>query len=416
LKTIRVNEAPPRRGIGANHALVFVRPLGVFAPWRLQAYGYTIAAFYAGIFLYLYKAGIWLLDGNGRPLYEDFTCAFVAGLQALHGEVASIYIPAEFIKAQETLVGTGRALFSNWPYPPTYFLILAPLAALPYTAALLTWGLATLLGYVVVVYLIVRRPPAIAMALSSPFAAWNFIAGQSGALTALLLGGALLALERRPVLAGVFIAGLTYKPQWGILIPVALLAARQWRTIATSAATTAVLVGLSIVAFGPGPWAEFPRELLAQAHLNLFISSERWGLSQSVYGLIRYLHGAPVLAWLAQGLTTSATAFIVWVVWRSQVRYALKAATLSAAVLIATPYAFPYDLVAIAIPVAYLAKDQISYGLRRGEQSTLLVLFVASFCIFVIAGKAPGGVVIVLALLGLILRRTLRCRSAPLPL
>ena len=34
------------------------------------------------------------------------------------------------------------ALFSNWPYPPIYFLILAPLAALPYVAAFLTWGVA----------------------------------------------------------------------------------------------------------------------------------------------------------------------------------------------------------------------------------------------------------------------------------
>jgi hypothetical protein len=133
------------------------------------------------------------------PVYHDFTCAFVAGLQALHGNIASIYNPAEFTSAQEALVGTGHALFSNWPYPPTYFLILAPLATLPYFTAFLTWGAGTLLGYVAVVYLIVRRPPAIALALASPFAAWNFIAGQSGALTASLIGASLLALERAGV-------------------------------------------------------------------------------------------------------------------------------------------------------------------------------------------------------------------------
>ncbi len=72
-----------------------------------------------------------------------------------------------------------------------------------------------------------RRREAIALVLASPLTAWNFIAGQSGFLTAAFLGGALLFLERRPVVAGVFIGGLTYKPQFGILLPVALIAVRR---------------------------------------------------------------------------------------------------------------------------------------------------------------------------------------------
>jgi hypothetical protein len=68
---------------------------------------------------------------------------------------------------------------------------------------------------------------------------------------------------------------------------------------------------------------------------------------------------------------TLAMAIIVWFVWRSRERYALKAAARSAAVrsaaaLVATPYAFAYDLAAIAVPVAFLAKDQIACGLLRG--------------------------------------------------
>ncbi len=84
-------------------------------------------------------------------------------------------------------------------------------------------------------------------------------------------------------------------------------------------------------------------------------------------------------------------AVIVWLVWRSRVRYALKAAALSAAALIATPYAFAYDLAAIAVPVAFLAQDQIDRGLLRGEQTTLLALFAASLVVFAMAGKAPAG-------------------------
>src|SRR5439155_5973105 len=206
---------------------------------------YTLAALYAALFLYLYWLGLWLVNNSGVPVYHDFTNVFVAGLQALRGETASVYIPAEFAKAQDALVGTGHSRFATWPYPPTYFLILAPLALLPYIASFLTYEFATLLGYIAVVYLIVRRQPAVALLLASPFTAWNFMVGQSGFLTASLVGASLLALERRPILAGVFIGCLTVKPQWGILFPVALAAAGQWRAFMRAALFAVVLHGIS---------------------------------------------------------------------------------------------------------------------------------------------------------------------------
>src|SRR5207244_1340486 len=98
-----------------------------------------------------------------------------------------------------------------------------------------------------------------------------------------------------------------------------------WRAIASAAVTTISVAGLSLAAFGASPWAEFPRELVAQADLNLFATSDRWGLSQSIYGLVRYLDGIAAIAWMAQGTTTLIVGVVVWLVWRSQVRYALKA-------------------------------------------------------------------------------------------
>ena len=104
------------------------------------------------ISFYLYISGIWLRTKRTDRSTHDFTCAFPRRALALHGEMALIYIRRGICKAQDTLVGSGNALFSIWPYPPTYFLILAPLTLLPYLAAFLTWVLASLLGYVAVVY------------------------------------------------------------------------------------------------------------------------------------------------------------------------------------------------------------------------------------------------------------------------
>jgi arabinofuranan 3-O-arabinosyltransferase len=383
------------------------RLLGVFANWRLLSYGYTFPVFYATFFVYLYKHGLWLLSTAGVPLYHDFTNHYVAGLQALRGDIASIYDPQSLTRLQEALVGTGHARFTIWPYPPPFLLILIPFVLLRYVTAFLTWETVTLMAFVAVVYFIVRRSAAIALALASPFTAWNFLAGQNGFLTASLLGASLLLLERRPMLAGAFIGCLSYKPQFGVLFPIALAAANQWRAVASAAATMMVLVGISIAAFGTLPWVMFPRELVMQAGETLAAGpNSSWGYLQTVYGLVRYFNGAATtLAWLAQGVATLGIAAIVWVVWRSRARYALKASMLSAAALAATPKTFAYDLAGIAIPIAFLATDQLRCGVLRWEQTIMLALFAGSLPILFTAGRAPLGAVIVLTLLCLIARR-----------
>jgi hypothetical protein len=178
----------------------------------------------------------------------------------------------------------------------------------------------------------------------------------------------------------------------------------------------------SIAAFGKAAWTAFPAELVAQASHVLLAGSESdpgpiwWGSIQTVYGLIRYIKGGAALAWLAQGGTTFVAAIIVWLVWRSSLRFTLKAAALSAAALIATPYAFVHDMAAVAIPVAFLAKDQIRCGLLRGEQTILIGLFAALLAVFVGLGDPPVGLIVghmpvspivIIMLLGLILRRAL---------
>ena len=129
------------------------RMLGIFASWSLQAYGYTLAALYAALLLGLYRRGLWLVDASAAPIYTDFTQWWVAGRQALAGQTASLYDPAEFIKVQAALAGS-TVIYATWPYPPTFLLFLAPLAALPYIAAFLVWDLLTLAGCVGTVFLL----------------------------------------------------------------------------------------------------------------------------------------------------------------------------------------------------------------------------------------------------------------------
>jgi arabinofuranan 3-O-arabinosyltransferase len=390
-------------------------PFSIFTASRLQLYGYALALIYAVAFIHYYLAKAWIIDHSGAPLYGDFTDAWVAGWHALNAQAAQLYDSNEFVRIQKALLGARDYFYPHWPYPPTFFLILAPLSTLPYPCAFLTWDVATLLGCLAVVYLIVRRPPAIALVLASPFTAWNFLAGQNGFLTASLLGASLFFLEKRPIAAGVIIGCLTYKPQFGILLPVALVASRQWRAVASAGVTVALLAAASIALFGSDAWAAFPNGFVEQSKLNLGAGPDsNWGYLQTVYGLIRSLHGGANTAWLIQGLATLATVVIVWTVWQSRVRYPLKAATLSAAALIATPYAFAYDIAAIVIPAAFLATDQLRRGLLCGDKAIWIILFGAPLAVLVKLGDdaagltfggTPVGLLTVIALFGVILRR-----------
>jgi arabinofuranan 3-O-arabinosyltransferase len=403
-------EAAESVGAGAAREARAARLMGIFDGARLQAYGYTLAIIYAYLCVHFYW--IWLVDRAGVPIYTDFVTMWTVGQQALHGHTAPLFDPVAFTKLQQILIKhRPYSLFYHfWPYPPISLIYLMPFAMLPYTYSFITWDILTLLGLLLVVYLIVRRSAAIALVLASPFTLANFAHGQFGFLTGSLLGAALLCLEERPVLAGIFIGVLTYKPQFGLLIPVALLAARQWRAIASAAGTALALAGISVAAFGLGPWQAFPRELLAQGNSIL---SLYWGGLQTVYGVFRYFEAGAALAFLAQSIVTAGMVIAVWIVWRSPVRYALKAAVLSAAVLIATPYAYYNDLAITAITVAFLAREQIAFGVLRGEQTALLALFATSFAAvpaLVVIGFAiaPVGAAVMLALLALVLRRTLR--------
>ena len=391
------------------------RSFSIFSAARLSLYGYGFAIVYAAALTRFYLAGVWIVDGSGAPIYGDFTDAWVAGWHALTADASQLYDSNEFVRIQKALLGTSDVFYPNWPYPPTFFLVLAPLSTLPYLAAFLTWDVVTLLGCLAVVYLIVRRPAAIALVLASPFTAWNFLAGQNGFLTASLLGGSLFFLEKRPVVAGAMIGCLSYKPQFGILLPVALVAARQWRAFVSAGVAVAVLAAVSVLLFGADAWTSFPNGLVGQTNLNLRAGADsNWGYLQTVYGLIRNVHGPANAGWLVQASTTLAAVMIVWILWRSPVRYPLKAAALSAAALIATPYAFAYDMAALAIPVAFLVKDQIGSGMLRGEQTIMIALFGVTAATLLVLGDSAGhitfggvqlGPFVIVTLLAMTLRR-----------
>ena len=171
--------------------------------------GLVLAAFcfcVANIVALVSTFGPWLLSADGMHVSTDFLGFWPAGRMVLDGQAAAVYDVVAHKAA--SVAALGRDFEGNYPiyYPPHFFLLLAVVALMPYGVSYLAWVALTLVSYVFVISRIIGHPTGILLACAFPALLANAIAGQNGCLTAALFGGALLAMERRPILAGFLFA------------------------------------------------------------------------------------------------------------------------------------------------------------------------------------------------------------------
>lgn len=334
---------------------------------KIALIGLALTLGYLVVLAGTYLTGNFFADAQGRPIANDFVNVWAAGRLALDGNPAAAYDWAAHKAAETRAVDHDFPGYYGWHYPPSFLFVAAALALLPYLVAAGLWLLATLAAYVAAIAAILGGRAGMFLALGFPAALWNVAAGQNGFLTAALIGGTLSLLERRPALAGVCLGLLSYKPQFGLLFPVALIAGGHWRTITTAAMVTGGLAAASWFAFGGAAWAAFVHWLPITGHVVLGKGDADFARLQSFYGLARAAGGEGTLAWTVQGAASLTAAAGVARIWLSRLPYDLKAATLAAAALIVTPYLYMYDLVAAAVAVAFLLRFALPRGLTRAE-------------------------------------------------
>jgi hypothetical protein len=212
-------------------------------------------------------------------------------------------------------------------------------------------------------------------ALAYPAVFANLTHGHNGCLTAMLLGYGLAVLNAQPVLAGVLFGLVAYKPQYGLLLPIALLVTGAWRTIAAAAVTVAVSVAASVAIFGTKSWAAFFTFSAFTRETVLENGAAGWFKLHGAFPAVRMLGGSVAFAYAAQAVAIlAAIVFVVWL-WRSAAPYAWKAAGLLLATVLATPYAFNYDMVVLGPAIAFLAVDGLKRGFAPYEKSLLALLW-----------------------------------------
>ena len=354
------------------------------------------------------------IDRNGKPIGTDFSSFYAAGSLALEGHAADAYTPVKHYAREQREFGETTPYYS-WNYPPVFLLIAAPLAALPYPLALGLFQAASFGLYLLVIAAILaparQHDPVFArnwlpVAAAFPAVFINLGHGQNGFLTAGLLGAALVTLDQ-PILSGLCIGLLCYKPQFALVIPIALLAAGRWGVIMSAALTVAALVAVSSFCFGIDSWTAFLA--LSETSRKVLLEQGSVGFEklQSAFAAVRLWGGSVPLSYAVQAVVAALAVVATAWAWRVSDSRALKAALLVTATALTSPHMLDYDLVLLAPALAFLTLVMQQDGARDYDKSLMALIWITPLMARSAAGLIgiPLGLLTVVALFVMVLRR-----------
>jgi alpha-1,2-mannosyltransferase len=344
---------------------------------RLTVYSQLIVVCYLIVSCYSLITRTGLIDRWGCPIGADFSHYWVASSLALEGNPLAVYDFPQLLAAEEKVFGFG---YLAWLYPPTFLLMILPLALLPYLVSLAVWLATTLAGYLWVLHRIAPNPLVIWLTLAFPGTFINIHYGQNGFFSAIFLGGGLQLLDHLPIVGGLLLGFLSYKPHLIVLIIIALIAGRHWKALVAMMISVAGLALISVWVFGYQVWLDFIRNM--PIAMQIIETGQETGIFPyfkvpSLFSAI-YLLGAGIkLAWILQLVVMVGVAAVTGWVWFRESPFTMRAAVLVLGILLFTPYIAVYDLALLALPLAWLGWEGHTKGWRPGEKACLFLGWLA---------------------------------------
>lgn len=308
---------------------------------------------------------------GARPLFADFMVFWSVGPALREGGLALLFDPSAFTAFQQQL------LFEWWPhewklprpwlYPPTFLFVAVPLASLPFALGAPLFQLG---GVAALWAAMGRRKWMILWVLTSPAFWTTFRGGQNTSFIAALLIAGIASLPGSPWLAGLLLGLVSLKPQAFVLIPIALLAAREWRALVITLGTALILVMLSIAVFGWDAWhlwlqgVSGPSQMLSPSMTGVRGYGTDMGGIFSSAGLVGM---SRPMQWLMQGLGATVGTVGTLIVFRRTQETWIRLAALCLGTLLVTPYWLAYDLLPIAVAMVLATESPLRNGWRRHQ-------------------------------------------------
>jgi hypothetical protein len=355
------------------------KTLGWVTNWRiiLIASVLLLAGAYTPRLYAAWSGGTGIFDSAGEPFGADYVNIWTTARMALDGRVVELFDAIGFHAAQEAMLGRPFQ-DHNWSYPPHFVPWILIFGLVPYLWGFVLWMGTTFGAYLAAI--LPGRPQKRTLCLAlllAPSTYVNLAGGQNGFLTAALLLGALRLLERHPIWAGVLFGLLTVKPQLGILVPVALLAAGAWRAIFSAVVTTALTIAASIAFYGTEPWIAYLRDTSRVQAAVLEYGEGLFTLMMPTPFMAARIMGLGIdLGYVFNAVIALGAAIVVGWVYRAKWGSTdLRAAILLTATLLASPYAFNYDMTALSAMLLCIMACLPNKAYRQGE----LLAFIATW-------------------------------------
>jgi hypothetical protein len=327
-----------------------------------------------------------------------------------YAKIATVHPMAELydsvsLHGRQVALGMAPDVPNPFPYPPIFMLFLHPISLLPYDGAYIAWTIGTLALFIwVIVGTCSRLPLCVIGAAVSPVTVIAIAFGQTGFLAAALVTAGLRLAGSRPILSGILIGMLGYKPQIGLLVPIALAAAGLWRVFAAACLTTIGLSVTATLAFGTAVWPAWISMLPAYA--RWFDTVTRLlKFKPTVIANLEMAGVAPLIAEAIQAIVAVVVASLVWGCFRRGPGR-LATAALLVGTFLATPHAFVYDLPMITAAMALFIEAKLEGDAKftLAEIAILVLAFIFPSLMVTDRINLPVSAVPLLLLFGMILR------------
>ena len=326
---------------------------------------------------YVFLALKLTLSGDQTFRFGDFFALWTSAV-ITHAGDAAVNFDADALHLRQIALGMDPHAHNPFPYPPTLLLLLGPLGRLTQLQAFYVFMAPAFAFYLIAMASGRWREWWWSLgACIAPATGITLISGQTGFLSGALMIGGLRLLPRHPVCAGVLFGLLTYKPQLGVLLPVALLAMGSWRAILAATATFAACVVASGLVYGFALWGLWAHALSDYATRFPPVV----GYMPTIYANAILLGAAPALAWVAQLAVAIPVVVVVWRLWRREGPSPRAAALLVVGTFLATPHAFNYDMpmMTLALVWYFAARLGEERPFDLGEIVALLLAFATPF-------------------------------------
>jgi len=334
---------------------------------------------FGGILNHFFVAGPGLINRLNSYYGHDFLAYYAAAKIALNGDAAAAYDTA-MISAKQTAIIAADPVYAPWVYPPTFLFVVLPFGLLPYIWAYIAWSASNIIAGIIAGAAVFRCYWMPAVVILAPLTWLNIFAGQNGGIFAAFMLGGLGLINRSPISAGILFGMMSFKPQFGILIPIALAAGRYWTCLVAMIACAIVLSVLAYLMFGISSWLEFlalmtkafsAKDELSAIAPALEIANESsqteplWLRSVTIFAMARLAGLGLTDATVLQALSAILVIGIVIYAWHNHKALELRAAIVAIGTLLATPRAMIYDLPFLMVPMLFV--------LRRLRHSNLVM-------------------------------------------